>query len=133
MNGALGFIAQHLLGLGTGTIVTAVVAFGYKKFVSAWLANIKSSHFQNAIVLGASLAKEICLGLHDSNIFQGSTIMPKLEEAATQLVKSMADAGHTITIEQAKATVQTAHMTLSLSTGTRYNDAPSMTVFGAKG
>lgn len=132
MQQVLGFLAAHVFGLGTGTVISAGVAYVVNKFGLPWLANLKSDHAKNAVVLAASMAREICLFMHDANIFQGNTIMPKLEEAANQLVTSMAGAGYTITLDNARNHVQTAHTDLSLRTDTRYNEAPTMTVFGAK-
>ena len=137
MQAVLGFLAQHVFGLGSGSLITAGVAYAFKKFGTPWLEHLNTVHFQKAVALGAMLAREICLGLHDENLFQGNAVMPKLEEAANQLVKSMAEAGFIITVSGAKAKIQAAHSDLTLSKTTRYNDAPpanadAKQVFGAR-
>ncbi len=103
--------------VSTGTLVVIGVTW-----IAAQVKDMKNVHAQNLVTLGAAMAGETCLLFHDKNLFNGSAIMPRIQEAAKTLQDKLSAAGFSVTIQNATEMVQAAHARMTLDKTTAYNE-----------
>ena len=105
--------------IGVGAIVSLCATL-----IVSEVKNMHNVHAQNLVTLGDAMAEQVCYLFHDKNLFNGSAIMPRIQEAAKTLQDKLSAEGFSVTIQNATEMVQAAHARMTLDKGTAYNDAP---------
>ncbi len=103
--------------IGVGAIISMAATFIVNN-----VKDMKDVHARNLVTLGATMAEETCFLFHDKNLFTGTAVMPRIQEAAKALVDKLSAAGYTVSIEATSAMIRTAHQRLTLDKTTAYND-----------